>query len=103
MKKWILTFATVALLLSGTAAAQNKTKALTISGKVGDDGKTLLGQNNSTWSVLNPDTLVGHAGQQVKVKCRVSPENHDIRILSVKALDAQTTYVANKGDSAFRR
>jgi hypothetical protein len=108
MKRLVFSFAAAVLLLCapGTATAQDKAatpKAVSISGKVSDDGQTLVAENSQVWSVTNPGSLAGREGRHVKVKCRLSPGSHEIRVLSVRSVNAQATYVANKGDSAFRR
>jgi hypothetical protein len=110
MKRLVLSLLVVALLLPGTAAGQSNSqsksatpKASTISGKVSQDGKNLIGKNGEPWLVANPATLAGHEGQRVKVKCRISSITHEIRILSVKMVTAQTIYAVNLGDAAFRR
>jgi hypothetical protein len=53
--------------------------------------------------LANPGELAGHEGQQVKVKCKISAGGHEIHVLSVKVVAAQTEYAVNLGDSAFRR
>ena len=110
MKKLVLSFLVVALLLSGTAAGQSngrskstKSKVFTISGKVSQDGKGLVGRSDQSWSVANAGALVGHEGQQVKVKCQISPGSHEIFVLSVKIVAPQAEYAVNLGDAAFRR
>jgi hypothetical protein len=110
MKRLVLSFLVVAPLLPGTAAGQingqsksTTPKASTVSGKVSQDGKSLIGKNREPWLVANPGALVGHEGQQVKVKCSISSGGHDIRILSVKMVATQARYAVNLGDAAFRR
>jgi hypothetical protein len=110
MKRLALSFFVIPLLLAGTAAGQSNNqsksttpKASTVSGKVSQDGKSLIGKNGEPWVVTNPDALAGHEGQRVKVKCRISSTSHDIRILSVKMVATQTIYAVNLGDAAFRR
>jgi hypothetical protein len=110
MKRLVLSFLVVPLLLAGTASGQNngqgktaKPKAATISGKVSEDGKGLTGKNGEPWLVVNPATLAGHEGQLVKVKCQLSSGGHDIHVLSVKTVATQTKYAVNLGDAAFRR
>ncbi len=110
MKKLVLSFLLVPLLLPGTVFSQSNghgkstaPKASTISGTVGQDGKSLIGKNGEPWVVANPATLTGHEGQQVKVKCQLSSGSHDIRVLSVKTAATQTKYAVNLGDAAFRR
>jgi hypothetical protein len=103
VKKYFLFFAITALLLCATAAAQSDSQAAfikaVVSGKVSEDGRTLVG-DKGTWSVSNPASLVGREGHIVKVKCHLYAANK-IVVLSVKLAEAQ--YVANRGDSAFRR
>jgi hypothetical protein len=110
MKKLVLSFLMVPLLLPGTAFGQSDghgkstaPKASTISGKVSQDGKSLIGKNGEPWLVANPATLAGHEGQQVKVKCQVASGGHHIHVLSVKTVAPQTRYAVNLGDAAFRR
>jgi hypothetical protein len=109
MKKLVLSFLALSLLLPIPAAGQNnngakpsKAKSITISGRVSEDGKILIVKNGETWSVINPGALAGHESQQVKVKCqRVSADQH-IQVLSVKTV-AMQKYAVNLGDAAFRR
>ncbi len=110
MKKLILSSLAILLLLPIPAAGQNsksgksgKPKSMTISGRVSEDGKTLIAKNGETWSVTNPGPLAGHESQQVKVKCQKISADHHIQVLSVKTVAAQVKYTANPGDSAFRR
>jgi len=106
MKKIVLCLLAVPLFLPLSAAGQNHSaiaKPFTVSGKVSPDGKSLIPENGESWSVVNPATLAGHEGQQVKVKCRLSSAAHDIHVISIKLVAAKIGYHANPGDSAFRR
>lgn len=85
---------------SGTSAAQ---KALTVSGRVSDDGKVLLTDIDTEWAVSNAEALRGQEGRMVVVRCYVDSEKNRIRILSVKRGDSGTPYAARYADSAFRR
>jgi len=76
------------------------TKALTVSGKVSDDGKRFTTDIDSEWEINNPDTLKGHEGQVIAVKCYVDSERNKIQVLSVKR---DVRYTAMYRDSAFRR
>src|SRR5713226_4635630 len=99
MKKLMLVFVAVALVMSLFALAQYTTKpgedqtksentakkAVSISGKVSDDGKALVGdKDNKTWKVSNPDTLKGHEGHHVTVKAHVDTDKDEIHVTSVK-------------------
>ena len=76
------------------------TKALTVSGKVSDDGKRFITDIDTEWAINNPYTLKGREGRLVTIKCYVDPDKNRIHVLSVKT-DAQ--YTAMHSDSAFRR
>ncbi len=75
------------------------TKALTVSGKVSDDGKLFATDIDSEWGINNPDAVKGHEGRMVTIKCYVDPEKNKIHVLSVKT----PQYAAMHSDSAFRR
>lgn len=111
----VATFAAV-LLVVGTAFAQEKanslqpdnataasSKPLTVVGQVSNDRKTLKTDLDSEWGVSNPETLKGHEGHRVTVKCYVDSEKNSIRILAVRKDDSSGTYSARSTDSAFRR
>ena len=120
MKKWMFFLLPIALLIPGTARAQDlskaadvkkptlttlnvSTKAKSITGQVSDDGRTLVSDDDDIWTVNNPNILAGHVGQQVRVKCQVFPGKNEIHVFSVKVDLREVRYVSNRGDSAFRR
>jgi hypothetical protein len=120
MKKLIFVLLAVAFLMPVTALAQHSskaaearppvskasnvsTKAVTISGQVSLDGKTLVSEENDIWSVSNPNVLEGHEGQQVSVKCQVHAGKNEIQVFSVKVALKQVKSASSKSDSAFRR
>ena len=90
---------------SSTANADSTrpSKTLMVSGKVSNDGKTLLTDIDSDWAVSNPEALKGQEGRLVTVKCYVDTENNRIRVLSVKGAATNSTSSVKYGDSAFRR
>jgi hypothetical protein len=120
MKKWSIVLLAVALLFPIVAAAQHSSKAaeakpavskasivakkaVSISGQISLDGKTLVSQENDIWSVLNTNVLVGHEGQMVLVKCQVFPDKNEIHVFSLKLAPMEVKSASNKADSAFRR
>lgn len=110
MRKFALSLLAVSFLLRGTAAGQNlpaskshHEKAVSLAGRVSEDGKNLIAQSGEPWLVMNPGTLAGRDGQRVKVKCRISSGTREIHVLSVKTMPTPIKYAANPSDSAFRR
>jgi len=75
----------------------------TISGKVIDQGRLLIGEADSHWFVSNFDLLKPFQGEQVTVQYRVAADGRGIRILSVIKAPSETRYTSNLGDAAFRR
>ena len=110
MKKLVLCFLAVPLLLPVFAFGQNQNaagsssaKAITISGRVSEDGKSLIAKNGEPWTVANLGALAGHENQQVKIKCLKILADHQLHVLSIKAVAAPATYHVYPSDSAFRR
>jgi len=116
MKRMLLGALSVALVASSLALAQDQAKPaksdnpgawatgakpLTVSGKIGNDGKTFLTDIDTEWNVSNAEAVKGYEGRLATVKCFVDPERNRIRVLSVKASDVKTA--SKTGDSAFRR
>jgi hypothetical protein len=104
MKKLMAMAFAIALMVSVTAPAQEAAKqdemkaenpkaekmskaAVSIVGKVGDDGKTFVSDKDSkTWKVSNPDALKGHEGHHVRVRAHVDADKDEIHVTSVKML-----------------
>lgn len=107
MKKTvILSFALISFLVATAASGQGgrskPTKKFTMAAKVSQDGKLLVSGDGQSWPVTNPNVLVGHEGQLVKVKCQPFQGRHEIQVLSLR-LGTETKYAVNLGDSAYRR
>jgi pentapeptide MXKDX repeat protein len=74
-----------------TKSEKMSAKAMGVSGKVGDDGKTFVAdKDGKTWKVSNPDALKGHEGHHVRVKARVDADKDEINISSVKMLKGKS-------------
>ena len=78
------------------------TKGVILSGKVSDDGKQFIADDENSWNIANTETLKGLEGRYVVVKCRMDLTKRAIRVLSVEQ-PSQTTPTAHLGDAAFRR
>jgi hypothetical protein len=76
-------------------------KAVTLSGTISNDRKTLVSRQDDEWTISNPEVLKGQEGLQVTVKCHLDRARHSIHVFF--AQPAETKYLANGGDSAFRR
>jgi hypothetical protein len=117
MTKLVVIPLAVVVLTSGLAVAQEhskahgtnqdrsqtwgaSTKALTVSGKVSDDGKRFITDIDTEWAVNNPDALKGQEGRLVAIKCYVDSDKNRIQVLAVKT---NQQYTAMHSDSAFRR
>ena len=108
MKKLMVVTFAVAVIMSLIAIAQDTTKqdsakqdsvasakmstsALTITGKVSEDGKTFVNDKDSkSWTVSNPDLLKGHEGHQVSVTANVNADKNEVTILTVKKIKADS-------------
>jgi hypothetical protein len=59
-------------------------KAVSLSGKIGEDGKTFVDKDNKTWTVTNPEALKGHEGHEVTLRAHVDAAKNEIHVVSVK-------------------
>jgi hypothetical protein len=102
MKKLVLVSVTVGLLLSvfalaqygtkqddptqaSTTADKMSTKAVSLSGKISDDGKAFVSDtDNKNWTVSNPEAVKGHEGHEVTLRAHVDTAKNEIHVLSVK-------------------
>ncbi|HET9407629.1 MAG TPA: hypothetical protein VFO39_10360 [Candidatus Sulfotelmatobacter sp.] len=104
------------ILASGYAAAQEQRslsasvdavsssgKALTVVGKVGNEGRTLLTDIDSEWTVSNPELLKAYEGRKVTVRCYVDSRRNKVQILFVHRDNGELRVAAQRQDSAFRR
>ena len=120
MKKLAFTLLAVVLFLPATLLAQHSSeaaessptgsksqkvsqKAVTLSGQASADGKTLVTDDDDIWMVTNPEVLAGHQGQYISVRCQADADKKELHLFSVKVAAREAKYVANRGDSAFRR
>ena len=99
MKKLMLISFALALVMSLLALAQEATKpgemnqepmkaekasakAVSLSGKVGTDGKTFVDKDNKSWTVSNPEALKGHEGHDVTLKVHEDAAKNEIHVVS---------------------
>lgn len=84
-------------------AQSSPAKTLLVYGRVSNDGKKLLTDLDSEWTVSNFETLRGHEGSLVRVRCYVDSDRNRIQIIAIKKEQGASTYAARNSDSAFRR
>ena len=65
-------------------AEKASTKAVKLSGKISDDGKTFVDKDNKSWTVTNPEALKGHEGHEVTLKAHVDAAKNEIHVVSLK-------------------
>jgi hypothetical protein len=109
MKSSISTAVSLALITSGISLAQERpqpsgtkqdtiivrpaaTKSLTVFGRVGRDGQSLITDLDSEWTVSNADVLRGREGRLVTVKCYVDSDRNQIRVLSVRTVQPEVKF-----------
>ena len=67
-----------------TPKAEKATKAVSLSGKISDDGKTFTDKDGKSWTVANPDAVKGHEGHEVTLKAHLNADKNEVHIVSVK-------------------
>lgn len=87
---------------SDPPAVRPAAKPLTVFGKLSADGRTLLTDIDTEWSIVNAEVLKGREGSVISIKCYVDPDRNQLRVLSVRNT-SEVKYASRSGDSAFRR
>ena len=67
-----------------TKAEKASTKAVSLSGKLSEDGKTFVDRDGKSWTVSNPEALKGHEGHEVTLKVHADPAKNEVHVVSVK-------------------
>jgi len=115
MKKLMLVSFVLALVMSLLALAQEATKpgemkqepmkaekayskAVSLSGKISDDGKTFVDKDNKSWTVSNPEALKGHEGHEVTLKAHTDAAKNEIHVVSVKMAKAEMKDTTKKDE-----
>jgi hypothetical protein len=96
MKKLMTICFALALLTFGVAAAQDcmqndnmeadaSKKAVQVTGKVSDDGKTFVSDKDSkSWTISNPNAVKGHEGHHVTLTAHVYADKNEVHVMSLK-------------------
>jgi hypothetical protein len=97
MKKFIVISFALTLVLSAVATAQyaaqppdtNKSgasmKAVSITGKISDDGKMFVSdKDNTSWTISNPDAVKGHEGHHVTLQAQMDANKNEVHVVSLK-------------------
>jgi pentapeptide MXKDX repeat protein len=60
-------------------------KLMSVTGKIGDDGKTFVGdKDGKSWTIINPEAVKGHEGHHVTLKAHVNPDKMEVHVMSLK-------------------
>jgi hypothetical protein len=66
-------------------ASPSTTKATKVTGKISDDGKTFVNdQDGKSWTISNPDAVKGHEGHHVTLRAQVDATNNAVQVVSLK-------------------
>jgi|SRR5580658_148339 hypothetical protein len=96
MKKLMTICFALALLTAGAASAQDtihnenlkgdaSMKAVHVTGKVSDDGKTFVGDTDSrNWTINNPEAVKGHEGHHVTLTAQCNADKNEVHVMSLK-------------------
>jgi len=76
-------------------------KAVTLSGKIGDDGKTFVDKDNKTWTVANPEAVKGHEGHEVTLKAHVDAAKNEIHVVSLKMGKGEMKETKKKDETKY--
>ncbi len=71
-------------------------KAVTLSGRVSEDAKAFVSEQDEVWEVSNAKVLTGHEGQLVVVKCQLYPDKNEMRVLLVSSAHGEVKYVVRR-------
>jgi pentapeptide MXKDX repeat protein len=96
MKKLITICFVLSLLTCGITVAQDamkqdsmnadtSAKAVKVTGKISDDGKTFVSDKDSkSWTISNPDAVKGHEGHHVTLTAHVYADKNEVHVMSLK-------------------
>jgi pentapeptide MXKDX repeat protein len=60
-------------------------KLMSVTGKIGDDGKSFVGDKDSkSWTIINPEAVKGHEGHHVTLKAHVNADKMEVHVMSLK-------------------
>jgi hypothetical protein len=68
-----------------TMKSDSSMKAMSIEGKISDDGKTFVSdKDGKSWTISNPDAVKGHEGHHVMLKASVDHDKSEVTVKSLK-------------------
>jgi hypothetical protein len=60
-------------------------KAVQVTGKISDDGKTFVSDKDSkSWTITNPDAVKGHEGHHVTLTAHVYADKNEVHVMSLQ-------------------
>ena len=65
--------------------ANSSDKEVKVTGKIGDDGKTFVGDADSkSWAIGNPEAVKGHEGHHVTLTAHIDADKNEVHVMSLK-------------------
>lgn len=81
----VLSLAAQDTMKQDNTKADASAKTTTVTGKISDDGKTFVSDNDGkSWTIINPDAVKGHEGHHVTLKAKLSADTNEVNVLSLK-------------------
>ena len=70
---------------AGPKKSDTSAKAVSVTGKISDDGKTFISDKDSkSWIISNPDSVKGHEGHHVTLTAHVDADKNEVHVMSLK-------------------
>jgi hypothetical protein len=96
MKKLMMIFFALSLLMSAVVVAQDtmkqdtmkndaSTRAVSVGGKISDDEKTFVSDKDTkSRTISNPEAVKGHEGHHVTLTAHVYADKNEVHLMSLK-------------------
>jgi pentapeptide MXKDX repeat protein len=70
---------------SDSTKSDSMGKLMSVTGKIGDDGKSFVGdKDGKNWTIINPEAVKGHEGHHVTLKAHVNADKMEVHVMSLK-------------------
>jgi hypothetical protein len=101
MKKRILLYVSVLILVGTPLLAQDSKKTINCSGTISEDGQSFVcDKDHKTWKVSNPGVLRDMEGHHAKLVYHLTSTSGEIFVSSASIVQEQPTVAHNAADPA---